>query len=225
MRWLLVIGVLAMAGSARAGGDACSTSAECGALRCIEGVCRDPKTAGIHVSESQAAGRKLMFGDERGYGAQILVADLAALATIPLIMGVTYAADNAPNHANWGPNLLAMIPPSVTGSFVHAMHKRLVPALVSFFGWASVVGTSAGLGLIFGITPGTGCMCPAPDNTMRGWLVGGIIGSVGATLMTSLDVYMARSPKHVVVDREGLRVAPYAVPTPSGGTLGVVGRF
>lgn len=227
MRQLLVMGVITLAAPVHAD-ETCTTTAECGELKCIGAVCRDPKTAREEIAtESRAERRKVLFGDEHGYGAQILAADLAAVASVPLIMGLAYAADQSLGHTKlWEPTMLALIPPSVTGPFVHAMHQRWVPAVVSFFGWSSVAVTATGLGWIFAITEGTGCFnCAASDNTTRGWVIGVSIAAGGALLMTALDVFMARAPKPVTIDRASLHVGPFAAPTLGGGAMGIVGTF
>ena len=88
---------------------------------------------------ASADGRKenVVTGDGQGYSAEVVAADIGGALAVPLIALPTWSSSNP-----WIWTIpLSGVPATLSGPIVHAIHGRWVPAIASFFGWASVVAT------------------------------------------------------------------------------------
>lgn len=193
-------------------GRACATSDECGELYCIDERCRDT----AHASEQalRAATPLIMFGDGHGYQMQILVGDLLASISAPLLIALASLTDNS----LFG--FLAVLPPSLTGPIIHMAHKRWAPGFISFFGWAAIAPSAVGIGVLAAASTGS-----YDVGVGIATFVG--VAAAGAVLMTVVDYYFARDVTKVLprVDDHTVRLAPSVVPVRGGGLAGVRGSF
>ncbi len=108
----------------------------------------------------------------------------------------------------------------LTGPIVHLAHDRRFPALISFLGWGSVAATSALVDAWYGSVIYRGSFYSATAGLPPALT----IAAVGAGLMTSLDVYMARTVKEVAA-RNTASWLPCLTVSGHGGSVGVMGRF
>jgi hypothetical protein len=150
-----------------------------------------------------------MLGDGHSYQSEMLVLDVGAVG-VSAFLGLLYL----PNHNNPGMSVAGVVPPLFTGPFAHVAWGRPLPALISFLGWASVVATTLTAGALVSIN-GTG----PSDNTDLAFGVASPIAIVGATGMTILDVFMARSPKPARA--AATTWSPVLAPSRGGGLVGV----
>ena len=140
--WLLVPAALACATPSRADEGyetSCVTSADCGSLHCIEGVCRT-------VAEAEGTGPTLghvaTFGTGRGYGVMIAAVDaLVAVSEVPITLAATsrISLDSTPGTTL---GVVAFAFPALPSSITHFAHGRVVPGIISFFAWPSLAGTT-----------------------------------------------------------------------------------
>jgi len=163
-RFFLVLAVLSMPAIAHAQSDACATTSDCTlGAHCIENVCRGLADV----------------PQPKPYGTQIVLADLAAAATLGT--GSIFS-----------------------GPIVHLAHNRPATALASFGLRVGGIALSAGTGALiaFALPPmnfnGLGCMsCPPSPNYLPQAFGGLMIGaSVGWIVASVIDaVFLARPPK------------------------------
>jgi hypothetical protein len=132
-------------------------------------------------------GSRAWFGDGAGYGVQVFVADLASVATVPIIIAADYAGDGS-THSKWGGYPFAMIAPSLMAPIVHLVNDRRWPALISFIGWATVGGMSALMDAWWGADVYRGSL----HSATAGLPAGLTMATAGAVLMSALDVFLAR---------------------------------
>lgn len=174
---------------------------------------------------ASADGRKenVVTGDGQGYSAEVVAADIGGALAVPLIALPTWKSSNP-----WIWTIpLSGVPATLSGPIVHAIHGRWVPAVASFFGWASVVATGWFTGAV--LQMGTSCnvtdrggsppCTPMGDRTELAVGAGIGAGVLGAALMTVLDAWMARTVKPERV------LEPSAWVTTSGGGAGLGGTF
>lgn len=163
---------------------------------------------------------RAVFGNGNGYGAQVAIADAAAMASVPIILSIGWATNSW--HQLDAPAFIAANAPFVlTGPIVHFIHARPAFGVVSLFGWASVAVTAQGVGFV-SMFPG--CGEAAPCGQGRGGAIAIAIAAGGGALMTMLDAWMARSV-HVAEPRRAAAVTPTAWALPSGGGVGLAGAF
>ena len=222
----MLVGVvlgLALCGNAFAQDDpheglSCSTSAECGQLQCIEGTCRDARAIVEGDERSHVArtlGDRAMFGDGHGYGTAIAITDIATALTVPILLGIGTATSST------GLLIAAVIPPSLAGPAIHFAYGRPIPGIISFFAWSSVTFSTAAFSVFVGLFS-EGLF---NFNGFSAAAAGAAFGTLGAGLMTWLDVYMARSVKRAPPkDMFGTPIsfAPGVVPV-RGGALASFG--
>lgn len=211
MRVAAIAFVLLVATEARAAreDDACAVTAECDApLRCIRDRCVSleakprwhPQTFGDHA----------MFGDGRGYTAEIVGADILALVGTTSFLLLAAGID-ASYRGGW--QAAAMVP-VVIGPVVHATRGRWIPATISFFGWSS-----------FGLTVLTASLLTsACTECSTPWLAAGTaVLAIGGSLLTTLDAWMARAVR--TPRRASSSWFPMIAPTRSGALAGFGGTF
>lgn len=127
-----------------------------------------------------------MFGDARGYQVDILVGDLCAAISAPLLIALAVLT----NESAFA--VLAAFPPSLTGALIHVIHHRYAPATISFFGWAPIGPSAASLGILAFASSG---------NDAIGIFTFAGAAFAGAAVMTAVDFYLARDvTKHVPHD-------------------------
>jgi hypothetical protein len=197
---------------------ACETSADCGALKCIEGVCRDP-----NAPETSAAVRTLghhaWFGSQTGYGVLVAVMDAGAAAVEPfLLLGAN--KNSGPPQTFFG--IMCFVPVTITGSTVHFAHGRAFPGIISFFAWASHVGTTFALAGLVGLSTHSDL---GEFNNDAAWAMGLVFGALGGIALTTLDVWMARPIARKHTTQPTLSIAPTFAPTRGGGLVGVGASF
>ena len=200
-------------------GASCATSAECGELRCIDGRCRDvtkPLERGSRAWPARP-GRSTMFGTGEGYGAMIVAADVAATLIEPLLT-LGAVSNPAPVSTTFG--VVAFVPVGLTSSVVHAVHGRFVPAVISFFAWTSLAGTTFVVGGAVGLAFERG----GRFDSVAAWIAGLSFGAAGAVGLTWLDAWMAR-PIHEKRARDAVQLAPSIVPTRGGAMASLVGAW
>ena len=173
---------------------------------------------------ARADGRKenVVTGDGQGYSAEVVAADIGGALAVPVIALPTWSSSNP-----WIWTIpLSGVPATLSGPIVHAIHGRWVPAIASFFGWASVVATgwlTGGLlqmGSLCNVTDRGGASCTSAGDRAELAVGAGIgAGVIGAALMTVLDARMARTVKPERV------LEPSAWVTTSGGGAGLGGSF
>ena len=149
-----------------------------------------------------------MFGDGVGYQTAVLVGDLVAVLTVPAIIALSSASNTS------GTALLAALPTTLTGPIIHWAHGRAIPGVISLFGWASIppsavtVGVVVVLGNIYNAAAGIAAF------------IG--IATVGASVMTAVDWYMARDmTSHPPKKASTLQWVPSVVPVRGGAWAGV----
>ena len=178
---------------------ACETSDDCGALKCIDGRCRDPFAAQQEESKPLATlGHKAWFGSGEGYGAVVAAFDLGATAVEPLLMIATQSAQGEQQTIL---GIICFVPVTLAGSIVHWAHGRVGPGFISFFAWSSHVATTFGVGGLFGLA----------------------FGAAGAAALTWLDVWMARTVHEPTTT--SLRFSPAIIPTQGGAIAALGGTF
>ncbi len=226
----LVVCALALAPPALADGEtesvetvegaSCATSAECGDLRCIDGRCRDltATVRGERRPWEVSAGHSAMFGDGQGYRDMIIAADVAATLIEPLLV-LGAVSNPAPASSVFG--VVAFAPVGFTGTIVHAAHGRFVPAVISFFAWTSLAGTT----FVVGGAVGLAVEQRGEFNSVAAWIAGLSFGAAGAVGLTWLDAWMARSLHEGKKSRDALQLAPSIAPTRGGAMASLVGAW
>jgi hypothetical protein len=202
--------VLFVTTNARAAGedDACAVTAECDApLRCVHDRC--VSLAPKPDWHSKTFGGRAMFGDGRGYTAEIVGADILALVGTTSFLLAAAGIDRS-YRGGW--QAAAMVP-VVIGPVVHATRARWLPAVISFFGWSS-----------FGLTVLTASLLTsACTECATPWLAAGaVVLAIGGSLLTTLDAWMARD---VRTARRRSSWFPVVAPTHSGALAGFGGTF
>jgi hypothetical protein len=196
---------------------ACETTADCGTLRCIEGVCRDP-SAPETLAAVRTLGDHAWFGSEKGYGLLVAVMDAAAASVEPFLL-------LAANHNSGAPQTLfgisCFVPVTLTGSTIHFAHGRAFPGIISFFAWASHVGTTFVVAGLFGLATEHGF----EFNEGVAWGTGLAFGALGGIALAGLDVWMARPIHRDHARSKSLSIAPMASPTRGGALFGVAASF
>ena len=204
-------------------GKPCETSRDCGALKCINERCHDVAAIlrGEDTSVSMSTpGHVAMFGDGQGYGGLVAAADIAATATEPFLMLATMSTQ-APITTLLG--VLCFVPTGLTGPIVHAVHGRYVPAVISFFAWTSLAGSTFVVGGLFGLAFETNGF---ELNTAAAWAAGLVFGASGAAMLTWLDVWMARTIEPPEKKSSTfVRLVPTFVPARGGGMAALGGSF
>ncbi len=173
--------------------------------------------ARAHADPERATAPRALFGDGKSYVGEIILADSAAVASVPIVLAMTSF-----DRSNYGWSFFAMVAPSLTGPIVHLVHGRYGAAVISALGWLSFVGTSASLGLVFGITEAVGARGGLPSNETRGWVVGSAVAVTGAAVMTTLDAFLARESRH---QKSHAMTQPYFGPLERGASLGISGSW
>ena len=190
-------------------GTACTTSDECGELRCIDEHCHDP--AALLRHPLQTSGDRAMFGDGHGYQLAVVVGDIAATVTVPALVAV-----GAFTGSSWF-GVLALFPTTLTGPIIHFAHGRSIPGTISLFGWAAVPATALGIAVL-------GAAAADDFAIGTGTFIG--VASAGAIAMTVLDWYLARD---VTVRQPASQTsvvwAPSVVPMHGGGWAGISGAW
>ena len=196
---------------------ACETSADCGPLKCIAGECRDP-SAPI-AGPRRTLGDHAWFGSEKGYGVLVAVMDAAAASVEPFLL-------LAANHNSGEPQtffgIMCFVPVTITGSTVHFAHGRAFPGIISFFAWASHVGTTFVVAGLVGLATERGF----EFNNDAAWATGLAFGALGGVALAGLDVWMARPIVHKrPPTTTSFSIAPMASPTRGGALVGVAATF
>ena len=219
-----MVGILFVATSAfaydDAEGAACTTSDECGGLKCIDERCRDVDAVarGEAPSSFGTLGNRAMFGHGEGYGAVVAALDIAATAVEPLLM---LAATSNSGEASTLFGITCFIPVGLAGSTVHAVYRRAIPAVISFFAWTSLAATTFVVGGLFGLAFASS----GELNSAAAWTSGIAFGAGGAALLTWLDVWMARRTVPSGQSTTSLRLVPTLAPIQGGGVAGVAGSW
>jgi hypothetical protein len=130
---------------------ACETSDDCGALKCIDGLCRDPFA--VQQEEPKplsnvTLGHKAWFGSGQGYGALVAAFDIGATTLEPLLMAATQSVQGEQQTIL---GIICFVPVTFAGSIVHWAHGRVGPGFISFFAWLSHVATTFVVGGLFGL--------------------------------------------------------------------------
>jgi len=205
MRTSVVLCAVTLASVAHADdvGQACTTSDECAGLKCIAGSCTTVERA--LQSNEDAPLPATFFGNGHGYTARVVIADVAAMAFVPIAIVSGWAAERQ-NFRDFWPFVVANFPVVLTGPIVHLAHGRVGPGFISLFGWASVTATAEGLGALFAMSSCGESSCN--DNTGRGGAIAIGIGLAGGGLMTALDAWMARSVSRAQRPGIGFAITP-----------------
>jgi hypothetical protein len=194
-------------------GAPCATSAQCGGLRCIDEVCRDPEAPEqqrVHTTN----GFKGMFGDGHEYQTTILIADIAATLSVPLLaLGAAAAGSSALG-------IVTLFPTTLTGPLIHVFNGRPIPAVISLFGWAAIPATAVGIAVLVEANGVFSNLTTAITTFVA-------ISVAGAGLMTALDYYMARKvePDRATKTPIDLTIAPSLVPVHGGALAGASGTW
>ena len=198
---------------------ACDTSADCGPLKCIENVCRDPN-APAPISPYRTLGDHAWFGSETGYGVLVAALDAAAAVVEPFLL---LAANNNSGPPQTAFGIMCFVPVTITGSTVHFAHGRAFPGIISFFAWASHVGTTFVVAGLVGLATERGF----EFNNETAWVTGLVFGAAGGVALGYLDVWMARPivRKHAPPPPTSLSIAPMVSPTRGGALVGVAASF
>lgn len=204
-------------------GRPCETSRECGAsLKCIDERCRDVAAIlrGEDVSVwTGTVGHVAMFGNGEGYGTAIAAIDIAATVTEPFLVLAATTSQGATSSVF---GVISFVPTGFAGPIVHIVHGRYIPAVISFFAWTSLAGSTFVVGGLFGLAGQNGF----EFNTAAAWAGGLVFGAGGAALVTWLDVWMARE---VAVPEKrsstSLRIMPGLMPTRGGAMASLAGSF
>ena len=93
-----------------------------------------------------------------------------------------------------------------------------MPAIISFFAWTSLAGTTFVVGGLFGLVFERGF----EFNSVAAWIAGLSFGAAGAAGLTALDAWMARP---VEAPQTSFRFAPSIPPTPGGAIGSLTGIF
>ncbi|HEX4515013.1 MAG TPA: hypothetical protein VH054_15815 [Polyangiaceae bacterium] len=196
-------------------GALCETSFDCGDLKCIDQICRDPH-APFHVEEhATTIGHQLMFGTGKGYGLLIAVLDILAAASTPVLL---YEAGMHSGEPQTGFGISCFVTVGLVGSTTHFAHARVLPGIASLFAWpAGAALTFAFAGLI-----GLGGSLRGEFNEGAAWVAGIGLGAIAATGLTALDVYMARPMMKKKPVTPSFTLAPSFVPL-RDGALGALG--
>ena len=141
---------------------------------------------------------RVIRGTEKGYAVPIVVADVSAALVIPAVILPTWSS----NPWIWSIPL-SDAPLVLTAPFMHVAHERYVAAVVSFFGWSSVVASSWAVGGVLAMLWRPQCSATqfgqtcssTQDLSMLGAGLGMATGILGTAGMTLLDAWMARSFK------------------------------
>jgi hypothetical protein len=191
----------------------CLTSNECAPLRCVAGICRDPFAPPKRRDPNVATdGFKAMFGDGTDYRTPILVADVVASLSVPLLL----VAGAATNNLTFG--VLALFPTTLTGPIIHLAHGRPVPAVISFLGWAFIP-PSAVLAGDFLVTTGGFVNSDTPSIA-----VFATFATVAAAGMTVLDWWMARAVR-LAHKPQDVAFKPNVAPLRGGVLAGISGAW
>lgn len=189
--------------------ESCTVTAECDApLRCVHDRCvsLQPKPSWHPTT----FGDRAMFGDGRGYTAQIVGVHMLALAATTSFLLAAAGIDRS-YRSGW--QAAAMVP-IVFGPVIHATRGRWLAATISFLGWSSLGGSVLTASLLTGAC--TECSTP--------WLAtGAVVLVVGGSLLTTLDAWMARDIR--VPRRPKASWLPVIAPASSGVFAGVSGAF
>jgi len=166
-----------------------------------------------HVTPT--VGWAAMFNDGRGYQMTILAADIAAACVVPALAVLAFTGVNGSINGFFA--VAAAFPTTLTGPIIHIIHGRAAPAVISFFGWVSVGWTAVGMNVVGQIL----ACCGGPTTgAAAGMPAFGVAAAAGAVLMTTLDVYMARS-----VRPPDVKIIPSLTPLRSGALLSVGGAW
>jgi hypothetical protein len=196
----------------------CSTSSQCGPLKCVNERCRDVGELlhGVeHPDWSVSTGHSAMFGNGRGYGLPIAITDISATVTEPFLMAATVATDSAVLGA------LCFVPVGLSGPIVHLVNGRPIPAIISFFAWTSLAATTFVVGGLFGLAFSSGAF--STFNSPVAWTAGLIFGAAGAASLTWLDVWMARDIKQRTPS--SVHLTPTILPTHRGALASLAISF
>jgi hypothetical protein len=159
-----------------------------------------------------------MFGDEGGYRAQIIVADILATVSEPALVAAAVSTGGG-SSTTFG--ILAFVPVTLTAPIVHLAHGRVIPAVISFFAWPALAGTTFLAGGIAGLAQNR----DGSFNGVAAWVVGLTFGAAGATGLTALDAYFARD----ITKREDVThktpVSMMLTPTRGGAIASIGGAF
>ncbi len=194
---------------------ACDTSFDCGDLKCIDQVCRDPFAPVHHDAPTATLGHHMMFGTGEGYAPLIVLLDIGAALVEPFL---TIAATTNDGSVSSTFGVLCFVPVGLTGSITHFAHGRVVPGIISFFAWTTAVG------LTFSVAGLSGITANGNFNSESAWAVGLAFGSIAAASLTALDAWMART---IVPTRHAssFTIAPSIFPVRSGAFGAVGGTF
>jgi hypothetical protein len=196
---------------------ACETSADCGSLKCIEGVCRDPY-AHETLGPRRTLGDQAWFGSESGYGVLVAAMDAGAAVVEPFFLLAANKNSGAP-QTFFG--IMCFVPVTITGSTVHFAHGRVFPGVISFFAWASHVGATFLFAGFVGLSSERGF----EFNNDAAWAAGLAFGAVGGIALAGLDVWMARPIVRKRPAATSFSIAPTASPTRGGALFGVAASF
>jgi hypothetical protein len=197
----------------------CDTSAECGSLKCIEGICRDPKGPAPLFPE-RTVGDHVWFGSQTGYGVLVAALDAAAAVVEPFLLLAAGQNSGTPETVL---GIMCFVPVSVTGSTVHFAHGRVVPGIISFFAWASHVGTTFAFAGLIGLSTARGF----EFNNEAAWATGLAFGAAGGIALGYLDVWMARpiTRQHEKPHTISISISPLVSPTRGGAIFGAAASF
>jgi hypothetical protein len=217
---LLLVATPALADDAPLDGAPCATSDDCGSLRCIAERCRDVDVIkhGERPMWATSAGHRAMFGNGTTYAPVVVIADLLAAASEPfLVLGAT--SNSGGSSTTFG--VLGFLPVAFAGSITHAAHGRWVPAIISFFAWTSLAGTTFVVGGLFGVAfENNGFQ----SSMAASWAAGLAFGATGAAGLTILDAWLARTagPDRIEDKPMTVHLVPSIVPM-RGGALATLG--
>jgi hypothetical protein len=194
-------------------GAVCETSLDCGPLKCIERRCQDPYAPPSTTPTSIATiGLRAMFGTAQRNVLLVALLDIAATSVEPFIL-LTASSNSGEPQTLLG--ILCFVPVGLTGSTIHFAHGRVVPGIISFFGWTAAAASTFAIAGLSGYALNSG----PGFNDDAAWAVGLVVGSIFAASLTTLDVWMAR-----VVSKQTRTpgFAPAVVPM-RGGALATFG--
>ncbi len=201
-------------------GASCASSSECGGFTCIEERCQDieARLRG-ETPWTGTLGHRAMFGNGKEYRAAIVATDIAATVTEPLLMLATVSS-NGSTASTLG--VLCFVPVGFAGPIVHLANGRPLPAVISFFAWTSLAGSTFVVGGLFGLA----FERDFELNSTAAWAAGLAFGATGAAALTFLDSWMARAVhRPEKTSTSSLRVMPGFVPTHGGAMASLGGSF
>jgi hypothetical protein len=117
--------------------------------------------------------------------------------------------------------VLCFVPIAFAGPIVHLGNGRPIPAVISFFAWTSLAGTTFIVGGLSGVAAQQG----GESNMAAAWIAGLAFGAAGAVGLTALDVWMARTVHDKMAPVTGLQLRPSIVPTHGGAMASLGGSF